>query len=58
VAERAERLLGRSLGTEVKIRLRGETSGEIRIPFHDPDDFERLMTLLAGEEGAEALGGA
>lgn len=50
VARRAATLLGRSLGTGVDIRLKGRESGEIRIPFHDADDFERILRrLLAGE---------
>ena len=50
VARRAATLLGRSLGTGVQIRLSGADRGEIRIPFHDADDFERIFRrLLAGE---------
>lgn len=52
VARRAATLLGRSLGTGVEVRLRGAEKGEIRIPFHDADDFERLVRrLLAGDAG-------
>lgn len=50
VARRAATLLGRSLGTGVEVRLNGKESGEIRIPFHDADDFERIVRrLLAGD---------
>jgi len=50
VARRAATLLGRSLGTGVEVRLKGKESGEIRIPFHDADDFERILRrLLAGD---------
>ena len=52
VARRAATLLGRSLGTGVEVRLRGKQKGEIRIPFHDADDFERIVRrLLAGDAG-------
>lgn len=52
VARRAATLLGRSLGTGVVMRLTGVDKGEIRIPFHDAEDFERIMRrLLAGDAG-------
>lgn len=52
VARRAATLLGRSLGTGVEVRLRGKEKGEIRIPFHDADDFERILRrLLAADAG-------
>ena len=54
VARRAETLLGRRLGTGVEVRLSGSDSGEIRIPFHDADDFERILRQLL-EEGAGEL---
>lgn len=54
VARRAETLLGRSLGTGVEVRLSGRDKGEIRIPFHDADDFERILRQLL-EDGADEL---
>ena len=54
VARRAETLLGRSLGTGVEVRLRGADKGEIRIPFHDADDFERILRQLLAR-GADEL---
>ncbi len=54
VVRRTERVLGRALGTEVSVDLDGAESGEFRVPFHDSADFERLVTLMGGEE-AEAL---
>lgn len=56
VARRAETLLERQLGTEVRVRP-GEDGarGEITILFHDADDFERLLQLLAGEAAGELL---
>lgn len=54
VARRAEVLLQRSLGTDVRVRLRGRASGEVRVPFHDAEDFERILRrLLDAAEAAE-----
>lgn len=53
VARRAEQLLGRALGTEIRIRLEGDQSGEIRVPFHDSSDFERLVEALVGDAAGE-----
>ncbi len=55
VARRAELVLQRSLGTQVRIRAGRDASGEIRIPFHDHDDFLRLLGLIGGEDAARAL---
>lgn len=53
VVRRTEQLLGRALGTEVSVELDGPQSGTFRIPFHDSTDFERLVSLMAGDEAAE-----
>lgn len=53
VARRAEQVLERALGTEVRIDLSGSAAGEIGIVFHDSDEFERLCGLLAGEDGRD-----
>lgn len=53
VVRRAERVLGRALGTEVSVDLDGSASGEFRVPFHDSGDFERLVTLMGGEEAED-----
>lgn len=53
VARRAATLLGRSLGTGVEVRLSGRKKGEIRIPFHDADDFERILRRLLAGDAAE-----
>ncbi|MFQ5888519.1 MAG: ParB/RepB/Spo0J family partition protein [Gemmatimonadota bacterium] len=58
VARRAETLLSRRLGTRVGIRLRSATAGEIRIDFHDAEDFERLVLRLLGDEAGELFGEA
>ncbi len=55
VARRAELVLQRALGTQVRIRAGRDASGEIRIPFHDHDDFLRLLGLIGGEDAASAL---
>lgn len=54
VARRTETALARYFGTDVKVRLRTRSSGEIRIPFHDAEDFERIIRrLLEARESAE-----
>ena len=54
VARRTETALARYFGTAVKVRLRGKAAGEIRIPFHDADDFERIIRrLLEARESKE-----
>lgn len=53
VARRAATLLGRNLGTGVEVRLSGREKGEIRIPFHDADDFERILRRLLAGDAAE-----
>jgi ParB family chromosome partitioning protein len=52
-ARRAELILERALGTQVRVRLSGKGGGEMRMQFHDGDDFLRLLDLIAGE-GASA----
>jgi ParB family chromosome partitioning protein len=57
VARKAAVLLSRAYGTDVKISLKSKTSGEIRIPFRDPEDFERVTRELLGErESADLFG--
>ncbi|MFO7588616.1 MAG: ParB/RepB/Spo0J family partition protein [Gemmatimonadota bacterium] len=55
VARRAEVLLQRALGTDVRIRLGAKASGELRIPFHDADDFERILRRLLDRADATEL---
>jgi len=57
VARKAAVLLSRAYGTDVKVTLRSRTSGEIRIPFRDPEDFERVASELLGPEDREELFG-
>jgi len=57
VARKAAVLLSRAYGTDVKVTLRSRTSGEIRIPFRDPEDFERVAGELLGPEDREELFG-
>ena len=58
VARKAAVLLSRAYGTDVKVSLKSKTSGEIRIPFRDPDDFERVTRELLGEPDSADLFGA
>ncbi len=54
VARRTELALARYFGTAVQIRLRSKSAGEIRIPFHDAEDFERIIKrLLEARESRE-----
>jgi ParB family chromosome partitioning protein len=54
VARRTATALARYFGTDVKVRLRGKAAGEIRIPFHDAEDFERIIRrMLEARESAE-----
>jgi len=51
-----EESLRASLGTRVEIRRGRKGEGQIRIPFRDDEDFERLFALIVGREAAEVLG--
>lgn len=54
VARRTEMALARYFGTAVKVRLRSKAAGEIQIPFHDAEDFERIIRrLLEARESKE-----
>lgn len=54
VARRAAKALARYFGTDVKVRLRSKAAGEIRIPFHDAEDFERIIRrMLEARDSAE-----
>ena len=54
VARRTETALARYFGTAVTVRLRGKAAGEVRIPFHDAEDFERIIRrLLEARESKE-----
>jgi ParB family chromosome partitioning protein len=57
VARKTSLLLSRAYGTDVKVSLKSKTSGEIRIPFRDPEDFERVVrALLHGTEAEDLFG--
>lgn len=43
---RTEDHLRRHFATDVDIRLKGQSKGEIRIAFYSTDDFDRLLDLL------------
>jgi len=57
VARKTSVLLSRAYGTDVKVTLKSKTSGEIRIPFRDADDFERVVRVLLEQTDAEELFG-
>lgn len=57
VARKAEQLLERALGTQVSVALRGTDRGEIKVVFHDAEEFERIVGLLVGQEAGELFDG-
>jgi ParB family chromosome partitioning protein len=48
-ARRAELILERALGTQVRVRLGSNGGGDLVVSFHDGEDFLRLIQLIAGE---------
>ncbi len=50
---RAQTVLERSLGTEVRVQRSSSKKGELRIRFHSAEDFERLVRLLGGDAARE-----
>ena len=42
--------LQRRLGTAVRIRVAGGSTGRIEIPFYSHDDFDRVSKLILGDE--------
>lgn len=57
VARKAEQLLERALGTQVSVGLSGTDRGEIKVVFHDAEEFERIVSLLIGQEAGELFDG-
>lgn len=57
VARKAEQLLERALGTQVSVALRGTERGEIKVVFHDAEEFERIVGLLVGRDAGELFEG-
>lgn len=56
IARRAELILERVLGTQVRVRAATDGSGELRIAFHDGEDFVRVLQMIAGDEALDAFG--
>lgn len=52
-ARRAELILERALGTQVRVRAAADGRGELRVSFHDGDDFLRILGLLAGDAAVD-----
>lgn len=42
--------LRKHLGTDVRIVQSGKERGEVRVPFYNADDFDRLLELLLGAD--------
>ena len=57
VVRRAELVLERSLGTQVRIQVRPDGGGDLTVAFHDGEDFLRLAERIAGEQVADELRG-
>jgi len=57
MVRRAELVLERGFGTQVRIHARSDGGGELTVHFHDGDDFLRLVELMAGEQVASELRG-
>ena len=51
-----EEALRERLATRVQIRAGKKGTGVIEVPFHSPEDFERIFALLAGREASEIVG--
>jgi len=52
---RAELILERALGTQVRVRATASGAGEVVISFHDGDDFLRLMERIVGDRAVAEL---
>ena len=50
-----EEALRERLATRVQLRAGAEGSGVIEIPFHGPEEFERIFALIVGREASEVL---
>ncbi len=57
VARKAAVRLSRAYGTNIKVKLHSRSRGEIRIPFHDADDFERVTRELLDATDVDELFG-
>jgi ParB family chromosome partitioning protein len=57
IARKAATLLSRVFGTDVRVTLSARTRGEIRIPFRDAEDFERVTRSLLDDSDAGELFG-
>ncbi|MFV2006153.1 MAG: ParB/RepB/Spo0J family partition protein [Longimicrobiales bacterium] len=44
------------LATRVRIRTTNRKDGVIEVPFHNPEDFERIFEMMAGREASEIVG--
>jgi ParB family transcriptional regulator, chromosome partitioning protein len=53
-ARRIEDQLRRHLQTDVRLSANGDGKGEIRIPFYNPDDLERVLDIVLGTDRDEA----
>lgn len=50
-----EEELRKALSTRVEVRRNADGRGEIRVPFRDDEDLERVFALIAGREATDVL---
>ena len=50
-----EEALRERLATRVLVRIAKQGTGVIEVPFHGPEDFERIFALLAGREASDIV---
>lgn len=55
VVRALEETLRETLATKVKIRGIARGKGMIEVPFHGPEDFERIFALIAGREASDVV---
>ena len=56
VVRALEEALRERLATRVQVRAGRKGTGVIEVPFHGPEDFERIFALLAGREASDVVG--
>ena len=55
VVRALEEALRERLATRVHVRVAKQGTGVIEVPFHGPEDFERIFALLTGREATDIV---
>ena len=50
-----EEALRERLETRVQVRVASQGTGTIEVPFHGPEDFERIFALMTGREASDIV---